>query len=443
MLAPCDAQIVRRDHALPGLAILLDPEALAATLSQVAPAAVPLGIPRTTYLRYKPGLACLAAYETHVKGIPVTFHAQTYAPEAHEKFEKLTGPDEIPGPLGPGHIVLREHRLVVSAFPNDRKLKTLRQLAAPASLDRLLTKLLGPDPTGWDGARVHTLAYKPERRYVGRLDVGGGGDARAVLKIYTESAYPTVRRNARAFTARGPLRVPARLGKSGWQHVLALEYLPGRVLSELLAAPDPATAAQAPLELVARALAELHARSSPTVRQRPPRPPHDGLAELADAVAWLLPDCARQARSLAESLIAHLSRIEVPANTVIHGDFYAKQVLVDAADPGRIGIVDFDEVAPGDPWSDVANFVAHLESDALRGRLPCDRVKPVTSTWCDAYQAASRRAIPSHFPLYVALSLLRLAPHPFRRRESDWPGSTRAILARVAELLGEDGRPLR
>nr|HMQ55578.1 aminoglycoside phosphotransferase family protein [Anaerolineae bacterium] len=61
MLSPADAALVQRDPHLPGLALLLDPAAMLETLQrQVEP--VQIEAMQPTYLRYKPGTSCLAAY---------------------------------------------------------------------------------------------------------------------------------------------------------------------------------------------------------------------------------------------------------------------------------------------------------------------------------------------------------------------------------------------
>ena len=61
VLSPADADLVRRDSALPGLATLLDPEAFLATLRQAMPAVGGVAA-SITYVRYKPGTSCLVGY---------------------------------------------------------------------------------------------------------------------------------------------------------------------------------------------------------------------------------------------------------------------------------------------------------------------------------------------------------------------------------------------
>src|SRR5438093_582994 len=67
MLCPADTDLVRRDPALPGLALLLDPDAFAADLRQAVPGIEVEG-GRITYVRYKPGTSCLVGYRLAAAG---------------------------------------------------------------------------------------------------------------------------------------------------------------------------------------------------------------------------------------------------------------------------------------------------------------------------------------------------------------------------------------
>ena len=44
--------------------------------------------------------------------------------------------------------------------------------------------------------------------------------------------------------------------------------------------------------------------------------------------------------------------------TIAHNDFYDDQMIVQP--DGRVGLVDLEEVGPGDPMLDIGNFLAHL-----------------------------------------------------------------------------------
>jgi hypothetical protein len=427
MLLPPDADLCRRDPDLPGLPLLLDPDALLDLLRRTLPEAN-LGVIRPTYLRYKPGLACLAAFEVDVDGRQVLLHAQAYAWDAREKYSKLSGPDEVPGPLGPGHVPLPQHGIVVSVFPNDRKLHAVRRLADPADFAKFVAKLdpaIDPAETSLD-----VLSYKPERRLVARLLTRGR--AWAVLRVYTDEAFATAYANARAFRSTSRLRVARRLGKLYWQQMLAVEHLPGRSLDEhVCGGSDVAEVVTA----VALAVADLHAQSDGRLRDTDPITAADRIAELARWVGFVCPELAEPADRLAEKLRAGLLA-SAPAADIgaMHGDFYASQVLLGGT-AERVAVVDFDEAARGETVADVANFIAHLAADAIRGHVSPDRIALYAGGLTEAYRQATGRPVSSRLNLHLACGLFRLLPHPFRRRERGWSELARRILCRAEESL--------
>jgi hypothetical protein len=85
----------------------------------------------------------------------------------------------------------------------------------------------------WD-ASFRTLAYKPERRFVAALNVGGA--PRGVLKIYSEDTFEQAWRNTKALVSArsGALRIARRIGRSRRHCVLVTEWLDGTLFSEAI-----------------------------------------------------------------------------------------------------------------------------------------------------------------------------------------------------------------
>ena len=61
----------------------------------------------------------------------------------------------------------------------------------------------------WSGT-ITTLAYKPERRYVARLE--GEHGARAVLKFYSREGFEKVRLAAKALPSPDDIAGPSPIG---------------------------------------------------------------------------------------------------------------------------------------------------------------------------------------------------------------------------------------
>lgn len=426
MLPSADADLVRRDRDLPELATLLDPEAFVETIKPHVPDFEP-GSARVVYLKYKPGTNCLAAYKMQVGGREVDVYAKTFGPDADVKIGNAVRRMEKAGNSGSGRVVLEGRAISVAFFPNDDKLKQLGKLSKDRS--QFMEEVV-PDHPGLWGGDLRTLRYKPERRYVAQVRVGG--EPRATLKLYREDDYRTTRQNAGAFAESfkksGSFRVADLLGSSEKYNAVAFEWQPGRPLGEALANPDERPGA---LRIAGAALAELHSQPSDGLRRLDREDEGEVLASLVEPLVFNSPDMEEKIRALAEALVEGVSREPSPMRP-IHGDFYEDQVLVG---DGTATILDLDEAASGDPAADLGLFIAHLEKDAMLGHSGREAVLSAADSLLEGYRGHGMDMNPERVRLYTAVGLFRLAPHPFRTREPGWPELTRELLDRAEKLL--------
>ena len=418
-----DYALMERDAALPGLRTVLDPGAFAEALQPY----LPVTKAEARYVRYKPGMNCLVAYHIESGGQAHAVYAKVHRPGDEAKVRKAQTRTGVPGTTGFGRLVLGGG-VVVSAFPNDGRLRALRRLGEDAARKRLLTRLF-PDHPAWGEGTLRQLNYKPERRYVARLDVGGA--AVAVLKFFTGSSYEASRIKAGAFREEGALRLAPCPGHSTRHRILAFGWMPGRLMSPLilegrLADGEAATAGAA--------LARMHAQQGHGLALRSRDREAGVLKAVAEGVGYVYPAMARRAATLAGRLISALAaRPLVPVP--VHGDFYAKQVLLN--DDGTATVIDFDGSVRGDAAVDAGNFVAHLERDRLRYGLSEGEMHRVQAALLDGYRTAGGGVPDGAVDLYAAVGMLLLAPHPFRFREPVWPARTEALLARAEARLAD------
>ncbi|MFQ5528990.1 MAG: phosphotransferase family protein, partial [Gemmatimonadota bacterium] len=414
-----DLDLASRDPALPGLRILFVPSAFAAALGRVLPGTIEAV--RPAYVRYKPGMNCLVSYRVETDNGTHEVYAKAYRNADREKLQKA---------VCRGSFSLDQH-VVASIFPVDAKLKSLGRLSDERNRTRLLRRLLPECPELWSGD-VRELRYKPERRYVARLEVDGRPVA--ALKFFTSLGYGAASAGARAFRSGASVRVPDRLGRSRKHQVLAYEWLHGALLSDRLT--DGGCSAD-DFRRVGVALAELHGQAAETL----PRIGQDlecaRLTEVAAAIGLLHPGLAARVDVLAGRLGRSLGGLE-PVMSPIHGDFYAKQVLLRA---DGVGVLDFDESALGDPASDLGNFIAHLERDELRGRIGTAEAQRASDALVEGYARAADVPSMGRDRLYTARCLFALAPHPFRFREANWPAATAKLVERCRELLDAERDP--
>lgn len=422
--------MVRRDRELPGLATLLDPEALAGALARSRPG-VQVDHVQLTWTAYRPHTHCLVGYRLTVGGQAVDAYARAYRADEPQKLLKDGTRNATAGLLGPGRITCGRAAFVVSIFPNDARLQGLRQLSHGRRRGTLLQPLLPWDERANPGT-LETLRYKPERRYVGRLTESRAEQPRALkVKLYTASSWRAARRSALAFTSRDPLRTARCVG--ALNRVVGFEWVTGEPLTTALRSRPP----EGLMRLVGAALAEVHAQE-PTGLRRLER--HVEAATLIDAahkLAFLCPRIGSQSRRLAERLASWLAG-KSPVDRPIHGDFHAQQVLVEG---DTIIVLDFDRAARGDPAVDLGQFVAHLEHGALSGTFEPHAVDSLWQWLAEGYRLTAGN-LPADLNLYAAVGLVRAAVDCHRHREPDWPERIEQLVDRAEAMAARCERRL-
>ncbi|MEE9129371.1 MAG: aminoglycoside phosphotransferase family protein [Phycisphaerales bacterium] len=428
MLSQADAQLVRQDPQVPGLAMLLNPEAFAETLRRLYPDAGVISA-EARYVRYKPHTSCLVGYRVAAEAEPIDVYARAHNQSPNGKVQKATNRRSVPSPLGPGITVLGDDAVVIYPFPNDHELPALQRLATAQRRAEMLRRLLPRHPHLWD-AQLESLRYKPERRYVAHLHTSV--DRGVALKFYTKEDFRITSDNVKAFVSRGPLRIAQHLRRSQRLQAMAIEWLEGRPLRDAL---GQSSVSPQSCRTVGAALAALHAQK-PKLHISCTAPQYAQLlTDAALAVADIAPRLAPRAQRLSER-IGHLLLRRRWRARAIHGDFSAHQVLLQ--DQVAV-IVDFDRAGYGDPRIDLGTFRARLDYDVLSGVLSAATADTSFDALWQEHRLASKEDLTRKLDLFTAASLLRLAVEPFRHRQEDWPEKIEAILAQAQELV-EGGR---
>lgn len=428
MPTPDDADFVRRDHRMPGLAVLLDGDALVAELSARGVEGLEALAP--CYVRYKPGTSCLVGYRAVRGGSEIRVHATTWSEGSIDKTRKAMARSIRPDrtwkpPAEGGSVYLERGRATVSFFPYDADLPALERLGDPERLGSLLGRIFRDDPSAVE-ASVDRLAYKPGRRFVGRAIWPDGRSA--VVRLYSDAARARALRVPAAFEQGELLRVARRVGGSKRHAAAAVEWIPGVTLRDAIRSHEPLDGRI--LELVARSLAEFHrTKVDRESHSLAPRGVFDGLGQVERELAWLLPQHEKKLAELRTRLEAGLAGVALERRP-IHGDLYDKQIVL--SDDG-VGVVDLDELGCGDPRQDIGLFLAHWERDRLLGELDPERFEGA-SRLVGRYREAAGDDLGA-LPVFVAAALFRLAQQPFRTRLSGWPTKVTALIERVEELL--------
>ncbi len=214
-----------------------------------------------------------------------------------------------------------------------------------------------------------------------------------------------------------------------------MQWMDGSTLDECLLSPKfPATC----VEQVGWLLADWHRRadrSQPLGLTRHEGHSLDRLSELAADLTWLVPEWKERLDGLVIRMWQGLEYAPV-AQGVIHGDFYAKQIVVHQ---GEYQWIDFDEMSLGDPYQDVGNFIAQLYWNEVRGELAREKVETLVARFLEGYARRAHGMDPKRLASQIAIATFRCLPHPFRRGHPEWRLQMERMLLRVESALALSG----
>ena len=159
-------------------------------------------------------------------------------------------------------------------------------------------------------------------------------------------------------STRGRVSVAPPVGYLAVSRLSLQEFLTGRRLSDLTTAGELTGRARR----AARDIARVHALNLPVIKQRSLGKEVAGLDRWTQVLAQVRPAQAQRLQRIRERLVSELSRrMEVKAT--VHADFHLANILVDK---GVVMLIDWDQVAHGDPMIDVGRFLASLRVASLR-----------------------------------------------------------------------------
>ncbi len=417
--------LVRRDKGIPGLGLMLEPSRLLSELSGELDFSQIENI-KLAYLRYKPGMNCLARYELSVAGRTIHAYAKAHGEDAGNKMGKSMERTVIDGILGPGRTVLEEPQIIFSLFPNDAKLASLRCLSDVDYRQRLFRRLFDQGSTWQESSFGRVLNYKPERRYVTRL-TGSNGKS-ALVKFYSRSGYAKARTVSRKLGDKGEGFYPETIGRSKKYAVIAYRWRPGTTLRQL---STDGKLTMSDLAATAESLVEFHASNRGGLLPLEPGEQTDRLNALAEQVGILLPQLYQRATRVAQKL-AEWRNGQESVRLPVHGDFYDKQVI---AGDGKVRFIDLDGARLDNPLADLGCYIAHLERQVGSHAIAATDLEAQQEALIGTYARSAGGVRTDQLNKYIALSLFYLIHHPFRDWAPDWPAATEQLLNRVENLF--------
>lgn len=252
------------------------------------------------------------------------------------------------------------------------------------------------------------IVHRPERRAVVRS--AGSATGEGFIKVMPQRRLQQLVERERILR-QAPMRgfaLPSLLKVDEAAGAIAFAAAPGASLHDLLESTSIDT-----MRAVGRALRGLHHVHDVSAVLSG----HGPAEEVGVLSRWLghLRAFDSEAAALLEpesrEVIRELEHLHQHEMTVIHRDFYDKQVFVDTG--RRITLLDFDTLAIGDPALDLGNMIAHLHHRAGAGRLDSARAAELSEAFLSGYECGD--SLLRRVGVYQRAARLRLAcVHAFR-----------------------------
>lgn len=403
------------DETLPAAAHLAGPRSDAVLRTALAAVGGELRTSRPSHVQYRPGSDVVVRFDATVSWGGA-------APVRETLVAATTGNGTPPGTLP---VVAeadgRELEVGVWRWPFDPHLVGLGAMVTPSSAaERLRAHVHGP-------VDLEVVAYRPTERAVVRV-TDGRGTVRYAKVLPPAVVAAVVDRHERLRAAGIP--VPVILAADETEGWLVMEELAGDTLRARLKDHGPPWPDGTAFDDLLTALRTTVLPSAAPVRPRT----LDGIGHAA-MLARVLPDQTPRLERLQAALTPAAERAARRSGPTVHGDLYEAQLIVGGQ--RFTGLLDVDDVGPGDPLDDLATVLGHL-----RYREVTDRARQRT---IGGYADALRRHFvdvvgrlgvdPHELDVVTGAVLVGLATGPFRIQQRGWRHESRRLLARAERIL--------
>jgi len=430
---------IPHDDRLPGMTALLDAGLVRTYLGlQRSDAAEGILDCRVVHANYRPGKKCVASYVVtrpngvggavqQLFGYGICFEATTFAKVRGKEIAE----DWVMPAIGRPVITLPDHHVLLFAYPNDRKLGSLRILETEHGLRQFLSSYLNDCRLAEKQLTVSLMwpQYRPEKRAVLRCRMASG--LTTYLKVYSDECatrmYATLARLLQWQESQADFAIPRPLASTRDGHILMLSSVNGDSLRSLVGSGGERVA----LERAAEALASLHRYYD---LQLPHRTAADHLKEAqrrVQSLAQLTPELSAQVEDIGFMLQCKLPHEDQCSGGFVHGDLGLRNVLVD---PRKIGFIDFDGAHNGPVAADLGRITAALRNLFLDRDATEER--KLEDAFLQAYCRAARRSFtPEVIAWWTALGLIRFAAKPIRQLEANGVNKAKELLDEALRTL--------
>jgi aminoglycoside phosphotransferase len=416
-----EVDIQFQDAELPALPVLLSPAASEIVAHAVEGDGGRIHSLKREYASYRPRRRILVSYEAEVEWPNGSFTEETIVALARSS-------GELPG--GAIRVEVAGTTAALWRLPHDPYLPGLPSAMDPAYVSGVLERLGLPSV----GIEVTRRAYWPRSRAVLRvatqpsrnklvfrpgqgLTPAGSTDLLYLKVVEPEDGEGIYR--AHRTLAGYKLPIPNCHAWLEDEGILVLEPMPGRPLYDAVQDGHPAPDGQDLLALLDRLAAV-------PIDGKPRETSTGTVKRYMGVLQAVLPGEAERIDRFVERLGEDSDEPLITS----HGDFHEYQVLVDS---GRVsGLLDIDEVGPGQRLDDLAMMAARFWSFAPFERRGRERLEQYTF---DLLRTFGEVVDPVELHRRVAAVLFARATSPFRNQERGWPREISRIIALAEDWL--------
>ncbi len=402
------------DHVLPAASYLTGPDVAAILTPAVQMGGGELRSARPVHVQYRPGSDLVVQFTCGVAWAGGDEVRETLVASTTVYGEPLgTVPVEADAPDG------STLRVGVWRWPFDPALPALDDVVVPQRVVEVMGGIVVGPP------ELTVVAYRPTERAVVRVrDRRGDFYVKAVRPAATASF---VERHQRLGAAGLPVPpVLAADHDAGW---VAMQALVGDTFRiRVKEGWQPWPSADDLLDLAGR-LATVELDGAVPVRSRI----SDAIAH-ARVLATVAPELDDRLAALVEAFELAEPRAVARRGPTIHGDLHEGQLVLDGREGAPIigGVLDIDDVGPGDPIDDLGTLLGHLTFRASGLGAAGDALAGYVDELANAF---GRSVDPGELRTVQAAVLIGLATGPFRVQHPQWRESLEQQVVTAEALL--------
>lgn len=417
--------LIKNDSAIKGLNIIFDSKIIAENINQYLN--IQINNLKMTYIRYHPMDRCLVSYVISSDNTKLNIYAKSQKNISLKKNQNYNE-DSIQFKF------IIDPNVELRSFSYDKKLESLRFFATKEQTKYLFSKLFPENKEFWD-SQIEILVYMPEKRLVLKLLTQNG--KKIVLKFCKSDDFIKFETTLDAFSSIN-FPIQKKINSSDIFYSIAYDWIEGTTLYSHLSSES--NISEICLHRTGITLAKFHKLEiknlSSGLSYSEKRIKPENLLSVANQMQFIYSNIFDRTIHTAKKLISILPNESLSLQVPIHGDFSAKNVIMDKN--GQIYFIDIDESTMGNNLIDVSKFIANLKYWMIIGNINKKNLSQFTNIFLNSYQNNIKNEISKEIlQIYVNLQLFTLLRNPFRLCLDNWKVHTNNILSNIEKFLNK------